>query len=96
MADAGRDRERDRDRVPRTAAGDSNGYAGYEGRGARSEASMDHDTFGFMAPCWRLLERAKAYMDEVGWLVGNFGGELCDLAVSWPHFLVACGLWKSR
>lgn len=23
-----------------------------------------HETFGFMAPCWRLLERAQTYMDQ--------------------------------
>lgn len=29
-----------------------------------SEPSTD-EVFGSMAPCWRLLERAKAYMDQV-------------------------------
>ncbi|CAM9435626.1 unnamed protein product [Ectocarpus fasciculatus] len=29
------------------------------------EAAMDQDgEFGFMSPCWRLLERANAYMDQ--------------------------------
>eukprot|EP00903_Cladosiphon_okamuranus_P006465 g6325.t1 len=64
MADANRDRDHDRDRASRVAGGSAGGCAGYEGRSARSEAAMDQDTFGFMAPCWRLLERAKAYMDE--------------------------------
>eukprot|EP00752_Nemacystus_decipiens_P008516 g7605.t1 len=67
MAEAGRNRDHDRDRAPRVTGGNSGGgYAGYEGRSAvsKSEEAMDQDTFGFMAPCWRLLERAKAYMDE--------------------------------
>ena len=68
MADAGRDR--DRERAPRvTGGGSGGGYTGYEGRSTRSEAAMDQDTFGFMAPCWRLLERAKAYMDEASQVV---------------------------
>lgn len=101
MADAGRDRDRDRDRdrAPRVTGGGSSGggYAGYEGRSARSEAAMDQDTFGFMAPCWRLLERAKAYMDEVctlcqlnSWLIGHFWRRVVQSCLSWPR----CGNWR--
>ena len=30
------------------------------------------DMFGVMAPCWRLLERAKSYMDKVIIALGHF------------------------
>lgn len=30
-----------------------------------SEPPSEDDMFGSMAPCWRLLERAKDYMDKV-------------------------------
>lgn len=30
-----------------------------------SEPAVADEMFGFMAPCWRLLERAKTYMDQV-------------------------------
>lgn len=41
---------------------------GYGGRGnvhVESESPSRDDMFGAMAPCWRLLERAKGYMDKV-------------------------------
>lgn len=31
----------------------------------RSGFGGDEQVFGFMAPCWHLLERAQAYMDPV-------------------------------
>ncbi|CAM9512220.1 unnamed protein product [Scytosiphon promiscuus] len=55
VSDDGRDRPLPANRGP------GGSYPGYEGH---SEAPVDHDTFGFMAPCWRLLERAHAYMDQ--------------------------------
>lgn len=56
VSDDGRDRPLPVNRGP------GGSYPGYD---AHSEPPMDHETFGFMAPCWRLLERAKAYMDQV-------------------------------
>lgn len=57
----------------------SEGRAGYVGgsggapelgaapRGSNAQQAPDEtdEMFGAMAPCWRLLERAKAYMDKV-------------------------------
>lgn len=74
ISDAGRDRAH---------AANGGGYPMYE-------ATMDQDTFGFMAPCWRLLQRAKAYMDQVGILepgAGRLRGPvatlycICDFAL---------------
>ena len=36
------------------------------------EKAPTDDMFGVMAPCWRLLERAKAYMDKVIIALGPF------------------------
>lgn len=54
--DAGRDR---------AGVVDNDPYPGYVRRSDLSQAATDQHTFGFMAPCWRLLERAKTHMDQV-------------------------------
>ena len=38
------------------------------------EKAPTDDMFGVMAPCWRLLERAKSYMDKVIIALGHFMG----------------------
>lgn len=40
-------------------------YSGSKDSDVVSEPTPNHDMFGSMAPCWRLLERAQAYMDKV-------------------------------
>lgn len=43
------------------------GYSRQEGRDdGRTEGGLERgDEFGFMAPCWRLLEMAKSFLDQV-------------------------------
>lgn len=68
--------------------GGGGGGAALDGRHARRDVGQvaaagpgeDCEAFGFMAPCWRLLQRAKAYMGEVR-CSGMLGGGLCRLAV---------------
>lgn len=50
----------------RAAVAKNRGYTGYEARRYLAQPVIDQHPFGFMAPCWRLLERAKDYMDQVG------------------------------
>lgn len=47
-----------------------NSHGGSAGNERASEAVATEEPFGVMAPCWRLLERAKSYMDQV---LGNAG-----------------------
>lgn len=42
------------------------GYPGYEVKRQWPEAAMGLDAFGFMAPCWKLLEMAQAEVNQVG------------------------------
>lgn len=41
------------------------GYGGRRPVDVGSAPTSRGDMFGYMAPCWRLLERAQAYMDKV-------------------------------
>lgn len=47
-----------------------NSHGGSAGNERASEAVATEEPFGVMAPCWRLLERAKSYMDQV---IGSAG-----------------------
>lgn len=56
-----------RGRISGDGGGSSSSSGGYPLYRKPKEAAMDEDgEFGFMYPCWRLLERANAYMDQVG------------------------------
>lgn len=50
--------------IPSRGFGGS-GYGGRRNIHVGSEPASRDDMFGSMAPCWRLLERARAYMDKV-------------------------------
>lgn len=52
--------------VKKSSAVVKNSYAGYGRRKGLPQPTVDQHTFGFMTPCWRLLEALKDFMDEVG------------------------------
>lgn len=43
----------------------SNAGASGDAEASAPKVAAADETFGTMAPCWRLLERAKAYMEQV-------------------------------
>ena len=57
------------DRVEFLSSGPScSGYGNRRNGHAGSKLASRVDIFGPMAPCWRLIESAQAYMDKVGTL----------------------------
>lgn len=61
----------ERDGIPSSEFGGP-GYRGRRNGRVGSEPESKDDMFGSMAPCWRLLERAKGYMDKVCTLLTTF------------------------
>lgn len=61
------DEGRDHRHIVNDGGGAGGGYSRHEGRddGRSDEGRQREDELSFMAPCWRLLEMAKSFLDQV-------------------------------
>lgn len=78
----------ERDDLPSSSVS-SLGYPNRRNEDGRSEPSSTYEAFGSMAPCWRLLERANAYMDKVRTLYNTV---MQKMLLHIGFFLIACNL----